>query len=261
MTDDPNPPGGEPPSSPGPSWPAPPPPPPGPPPPPPPPGPRAPQAAWPPGGAQPPSPPGASGAEPLAVVALVLGIVALPLSVLFVVGIAAVVVGAVALSRIGRNGRGGKGMAIAGLVLGSVGLALGALVLVLTLVGGAIETEQPITDAETGDCIDLAGQTGESVETYTPTGCHGDHQLEVVGVVTADGDAYPGEDALNTLAEHECKRLFTRYVGIELDASELDLQPLIPTRRAWDLGDHEVTCVALAPGGGTLDESVRGSRR
>ena len=203
----------------------------------------------------------AAGPDPLAIAALVLGIVALPLSLFLVFGIAAVVCGAIALSRSGRTGRSGKGMAIAGLVLGAVSLVLGALLVVVILLGGSSDDELAITEAGAGDCIDYASQSSDSVETYTPRDCDSAHGFEVVGVVTATGDAYPGEDALNALAETRCRALFAGYVGVELDESEFDLQPLMPTPTAWDGGDHEIACVVLAPDGSELTESVRGSRR
>ena len=133
-------------------------------------------APWPPGPptAPPPQPsdpwpapqqPGwpapAPGPDPLAIVALVLGILALPFFWLFLVGIAAIVFGAVALSRIGRTRRGGKGLAIAGIVLGAVSLVLGALIVVILAVGSS-DDESAINEARPGDCIDLASQSGNS---------------------------------------------------------------------------------------------------
>jgi hypothetical protein len=193
-------------------------------------------------------------------VSLVLGLLALPFFFVLVVGVAAVVFGGVALSRINRQGRGGKGMAIAGLVLGAVSLVLGALVLVIVMLGST-DDERAITEARPGDCIDLASQSFESVETYTPRDCDAEHELEVVGIVTAVGTAFPGDDALNALADDRCRQLFAGYVGIDFDDSDLELQPLTPTATSWAKGDHEVACVAVGADGMPLTGSVRGSRR
>ena len=192
--------------------------------------------------------------------ALVLGIIAVPFFWAFVVGIAAIVCGAIAASRIGRTRRGGKGLAIAGIVLGAVSLVLGALIVVI-LAFGSSDDEFAITEARPGDCIDLATQSGTSIETYTPRDCDVDHELEVVGIVTAQDGPYPGQQTLDDLADERCRDLFLRYVGIEFDDSELAMQPLLPTREAWADGDHEIACVVQTDSGGPLTESVRGSRR
>ena len=83
-----------------------------------------------PGGAP---PPGAPGGQPrpgstnsLAIVSLILGIAWLG----WIGSILAVVLGHVSLSQIKKTGQSGKGMAIAGLVLGYVGILTGALVIV-----------------------------------------------------------------------------------------------------------------------------------
>jgi hypothetical protein len=67
----------------------------------------------------------------LAIVALVLGIVGISLG--------AVICGHISLGQIGRTGEQGRGMAIAGLVLGYIGLAITVL-LILLLVGVAAST-------------------------------------------------------------------------------------------------------------------------
>lgn len=202
----------------------------------------------------------ATGTDPLAIVALVLGILALPFFWVFVLGIAAIVCGAIALSRIGRTRRGGRGMAIAGVVLGAASLVLGALIVAI-LVLGSSDDEFAITDARPGDCIDLATQSGNNIETYTPRECDEDHELEVVGIVTVPDGPYPGQQELNDLADERCRSLFAGYVGIEFDDSELAMQPLLPTSEAWDEGDHEIACVVQTDTGRPLTGSVRGSRR
>ena len=200
------------------------------------------------------------GPDPLAIVALVLGIIALPFFWLFLIGVAAIVFGAVALSRIRRTSRGGRGLAIAGIVLGAVSLALGVLIVVVLVLADP-DDEVAITQARRGDCIDLAPLTGDNIETYTPRDCDVDHEFEIVGIVTAEGDDYPGAVALNDLAEERCRELFADYVGIGFDDSEFGLQPLMPTPEAWQRGDHEIACVALSGDGSPLTESVRGARR
>jgi hypothetical protein len=77
------------------------------------------------------------GTNGLAIAALVLGI----LWVYWVGSILAVIFGHVALSQIHRSRQGGRGLAIAGLVLGYVGLAL----LLLLIIGlGVARTVSPV---------------------------------------------------------------------------------------------------------------------
>jgi hypothetical protein len=112
--------------------------------------PGAPYASYPP---QPPSypPPAGSRTNGLAVASLVLGIVWL----CGVGSILALVFGFMALSRIKRTGEGGRGMAIAGIVLGSIG----AIVLVISI--AALAGSGSDDDGETSTGTTEAGQTIE----------------------------------------------------------------------------------------------------
>lgn len=74
--------------------------------------------------------PASRGTNGLSIAALVLGIV----WVYWIGSILAVIFGHISLSQIKRTGQGGKGMAIAGLVLGYLGLAM----LVLVIIGVAV---------------------------------------------------------------------------------------------------------------------------
>ena len=152
-------------------------------------------------------------------------------------------------------------MAIAGLVLGGVSLVVGVLTVLLLILGSSVDEERFITEAGAGDCIDLANQTFDTVETYIPRACDEDHQLEVVGIViAADGD-FPGRDALDAVAEDRCGEQFAGYAGIELDESRFDLRHLRPSAESWDEGDREIMCMVQEGSGGTLSVSVRGRRR
>lgn len=87
---------------------------------------------------QPPPPPAASVAaaretNTLAVVSLVAGVAGYVLPHPFIAGIVAIITGHVARHQIRRSGEGGSGLALAGLVLGYLHLALSIL-----LVGGLL---------------------------------------------------------------------------------------------------------------------------
>ena len=70
------------------------------------------------------------GTDGLAIASMVLGI----FWVWWIGSILAVIFGHVALSRIAREGKAGRGMAIAGLVLGYIGIATLSLVIVLNVI-------------------------------------------------------------------------------------------------------------------------------
>lgn len=98
------------------------------------------RATWPPapqGAPVVPSMPARRGVDPVAVVALLAGLVGLPLLFAPVIGLiaptAALVLGLVARSRIRRSGRPGRGAATSGIVLGGIGLALSLIITVASV--------------------------------------------------------------------------------------------------------------------------------
>lgn len=86
-----------------------------------------PQPGYPPQGGWPGPPPSSTGTNGMAIAALVTGVIAVFLGffcVGFVPGIAAVILGIVALNQIKTTQQSGKGMAIAGIATGGVGVAI-----------------------------------------------------------------------------------------------------------------------------------------
>jgi hypothetical protein len=75
--------------------------------------------------------------NPLAIASLICGIAQLLLGLL--AGIPGIILGFVALSQIRTRGEGGRGMAIAGIVLGFVGLAI-SLILIIAIVASSHST-------------------------------------------------------------------------------------------------------------------------
>jgi len=79
--------------------------------------------------------------EPTAVAALVLGVAGVVLGPPASIG--AIVTGHIAHTRIVRNGTGGAGMSTAGLLLGYLGLAVTALVILMVVAGAALGSFAP----------------------------------------------------------------------------------------------------------------------
>lgn len=86
-------------------------------------------------------PPGAGrpgGTNALAVVSLILGITWLG----WIGSVLAIIFGHVSLAQIKRTGQSGRGMAVAGLVLGYIGVAIGAVLLVFVIAIGNVAEEK-----------------------------------------------------------------------------------------------------------------------
>ncbi|MGW2614817.1 DUF4190 domain-containing protein [Streptomyces sp. NPDC001500] len=195
----------------------------------------------------------------LAIAALVLGI----LCFLPAVGL---VLGVVALTQIRKRGERGKGMAVAGAILSSVGLALWILALAT---GGASDFWQGFKDGASGrssfslvkgDCFDMPGETfDEEVYDVDEVPCSGEHDAEVFATVPLSGSSFPGDDRVTRLADDKCFRLRGAYA---MDpwalTDEVDVYYLTPTSESWSVGDREITCVfGPVDDRGTLTGSLR----
>ena len=179
----------------------------------------------------------------VAIAALVLGV----LCFLPAVGL---ILGIIALVQIRRRGERGKGMAIAGAVLSSVGLALWVVSLSTNVASdfwegfkdGAVGSSFSLAK---GDCFDVPGSNfDENVYDVDEVPCTGEHEGEVFAVVPLSGGDFPGDDRVTDIAEDKCWTLQDAYV---LDhwslPPEADVYYLTPTAESWDWGDREITCV------------------
>ncbi|MER7103848.1 DUF4190 domain-containing protein [Streptomyces humidus] len=195
----------------------------------------------------------------LAIAALVLGV----LCFLPAVGL---VLGIVALTQIRKRGERGKGMAVAGMILSSAGLALWVLALAT---GGASDFWQGFKEGAgarsgfslaKGDCFDMPGGTfDEDVYDVDEVPCSGEHDAEVFATVPLSGGSFPGDDRVTQVADDKCYRLRDAYA---MDpwalTDEVDVYYLTPTSGSWDLGDREITCVfGPVDDKGTLTGSLR----
>ena len=233
---------------------------------------------YPPAYGQPPAPygygygyPGATGGtNGLATAALVTGIG----GILF--GLAAPVaigLGIAALVQIGRRGGGGKGMAIAGLVIGSV-VTLGyALIFGLVIAFGSstdddygspepVSTYSPPTtyveDLAVGECYDDSNEDGEAIRQP----CSEPHDGEIIADVTLPAGPYPGDRAVRKAAQTGCATEFAKYVGIPEDESELEPAYWAPDQELWEQdNDRLVICAAYGPDADQLTGTVKNSRR
>jgi len=171
------------------------------------------------------------------------------------VGTGAIATGVAALNRIRRDAeRQGKGMAIAGVVLGSASLVV-AGGLAFLIVGSSTGTRLDHAHLRVGDCFTFSA---DSFDRVFREQCSQAHGAEVVGTVLLD--AQPMRDDLTRYvrADRACDEPFRSYVGQPSSNEGLTQQALIPTEEEWQGGFHTVVCIADDARGDSLVGSVRG---
>jgi Domain of unknown function (DUF4190)/Septum formation len=222
-----------------------------------------PYAAWP-----PPTYPVTSAARPsraLAVWGFVLGL----LGMCGITALASLVVSIIALVRV-RSGRAsGKGLAIAGLVLGSLWVVVFAVVTVVAVVfstsfahrsdDGTITSAGRVFlgDLRPGDCLDRMNQSGV-VRIVHAVPCDDQHVAEVFNTFTLADGPFPGQDLVDQQARSGCTAAFQGYPAGPTDGFRVVF--FRPLRSNW-AGGRRVVCLAVALQGtttGSLAESPGG---
>ncbi|MGA4964156.1 DUF4190 domain-containing protein [Streptomyces pseudogriseolus] len=160
------------------------------------------------------------------------------------------VLGLIALRQIARRGESGKGMAIAGVTLSSLGLALWTVSLAT---GFAADVWQGVKDGARSDSV-LALRTGDcftspdGLEGWTTEArkvpCADEHDGEVFALVAVPGSDFPGDDSLVELSEDRCYERRGAYVmdGWSLP-EEIGVYYFAPSEQSWSFGDRSVVCV------------------
>ena len=205
-----------------------------------------------------PQPP--RGTNGMAIAALVLGICGF----FFVTPIVGLVLGIVSLSVVNRTGQRGKGMAISGIVLSSLWIALFATVIVVAGVTAKSSAQRnsagdvvksgtvPVFDLRPGDCFTvpggLIGSTNSKIRTLPAVPCSTPHDSEAFGSFTAAETAYPGANVLRDEARSQCIKLLEGYVpDVQSLPTGSVAQYLMPNSAAWDQGEHRVECFEQFP--------------
>ncbi|MEV5984599.1 DUF4190 domain-containing protein [Streptomyces sp. NPDC052051] len=184
----------------------------------------------------------------LAVAALVLGIMCF----LPAVGL---ILGLIALAQIKRRGERGRGLAIGGIAMSSLGLAL--LVLFFAT-GSASEFWEGVKDGareardagvtfsvKKGECFDVPGGSleGEPYKVRTVS-CSGRHQAEVFADYKLTDARYPGTATLTEIAEEKCFALQSAYaMDVWAIPDYVDVYYFTPTRESWRFGDRAINCM------------------
>ena len=159
-----------------------------------------------------------------------------------------VVCGIVGLKK-AKEGQGGRGMAIAGLVLSAlwVAVAIIGVIVFIVLDNGTVTA----TDVKEGDCLsEIPGDT--RVMTVKTVACEEPHAGEVFAVLQmSDGD-FPGQPAIDEYAD-KCSPELASYSPASMEDDSVQMYVLYPTAETWAQGDRAVTCIA------TLDPPRTGS--
>jgi hypothetical protein len=226
-----------------------------------------------------PPPQQARGTNGFAIAGLILGI----LPVLF--GILGIVFGAIGLRQIKRTGQNGRGMALAGVILGSIWVVVFVVVILLAAVsgnngtsshqssGGTLVTpstspgagdstgsSESVQDVKPGDCL-RTEPTGMVVHNVDKVPCSQPHVAEAYDSFTLAGSTYPGDSDVSKLSESGCTARFTAFAGKTFNESVLQVIFLHPTARSWTTNDDR-TVICLAedehpPNTGTLRNAQR----
>ncbi|MHA7190024.1 septum formation family protein [Arthrobacter sp. MDT2-16] len=127
---------------------------------------------------------------------------------------------------------------------------------------GAV-TAEGRTDAfsiEVGDCIDDPGTEKTSDITVLP--CGEPHVFEAFARTEMPGGDYPGVPAASTAAGDFCAEEFAAYVGLEYDASVLELLYFYPVEESWNAADdREILCFVGDQGEESVTGTLRNARR
>jgi hypothetical protein len=89
-----------------------------------------------------------------------------------------------------------------------------------------------IDKVRAGQCVDRE-PTGQTFETLPVVPCGQAHDLEIYAIRKLGGGRWPGNDAVQNLAEKACRAAFQTYVGVAYDESTLEIGWYTPTAAGW----------------------------
>jgi hypothetical protein len=145
-----------------------------------------------------------------------------------------------------------------------LGLTVVAIVFYVAIANDAVTMPtNAVAPLRVGTCLDgVHPGVAVTADITRPVDCATPHDNEIVAVVsdTVPG-AYPGQSAVDAFANAPCEAAFGAYVGIDFEASTLDLITLTPSELSWARGDRQISCVAIARDGSALTGSVKDSGR
>ena len=120
--------------------------------------------------------------------------------------------------------------------------------------------EVAANDLQEGECMTDSGTAADPSIQVMP--CAEPHAFEVFATAELPAGEYPGIGEADAQTQEFCRSEFVEFVGVEYDASALDLQYFYPVEPEWvDVGGRSATClVGYAdgePSTGTLRDANR----
>lgn len=112
-----------------------------------------------------------------------------------------------------------------------------------------------------GECVDdLVALDYTVVVGLDVVSCATPHDSEIYAIPSlAASSTYPGDKAVQSLAENACHAAFAPYVGIDVESSDLNFDFYAPTRSGWASDDDRTaTCVVFHDNAQTTG-SVKGT--
>jgi hypothetical protein len=198
----------------------------------------------------------------MAIAAFVLGLVGI---IFFPLAITGIVLGIVALRQVRRTGQKGRGLAIAGVVLGSLWVALTAILITVVAIAASHNTPPAATPPSaspsvsqtvdpftlvTGDCFDfptIAPGQLQNVNSVVQTPCSVAHNAQVYAIFSASSQAsYPGTAKLQSAADSGCNARASALDRTKLTKS-MEIQFLFPEQGPWLTGQHSISCIVFNP--------------
>ena len=147
-------------------------------------------------------------------------------------------------------------------------LAVGGGLVILLVVGGAVTgvtrwmqtrtlgdvsgpTTANVRQVDAGHCIADLPRDGE-VARVELIPCSHPHEAEVVGLLTLQGESWPGQVFVDNQV--------TRWCEMDSAQQEAGFQPVVwtPSQRGWRQGDHRGVCLAWLDGGGATGSFTDG---
>ncbi|OHU61580.1 DUF4190 domain-containing protein [Mycobacteroides chelonae] len=219
-----------------------------------------------PAGGYPPPPPGypsapygypAAGAYPpvesarstngFAITALIFGIIPC------LGGILGIIFGILGLNQIKRTGQNGRGLAIAGIALGSLWVIASITVIAAGIndkpkrddSGHVTQSgDMDVTQLRVGDCVaDLGDKDFYTTTKAIP--CAQPHKAEVYALLPLSGSSVPPQSVLDEKGNEGCSTALESYSPSAFEDDGVEITYLYPTKRSWAQGDHSIACVAV----------------
>ena len=177
-------------------------------------------------------PPPARTTSGFAVASLVFGILG---GVLF-----SVIFGIIALGRTKAGGQRGRGMAIAGLALSGVWVAIFAVAIVLAVLSPTNTVSA--RNVKVGDCFaDIP--SGNRVSWVNTISCDRPHVAEVAAVLTMPDGSFP-DDSVFSDYKQKCRDSLGSYSSTAMQDANVDLAVMPPSQDSWKQGDRDMVCIA-----------------